>query len=81
MEYFRDILIYKEQEEVDTEEALIEGPILKIVKEIINKSRNTKALEKYGIHFELIEYGGERIIRCIYKLVKQMYREKNATGC
>lgn len=49
MEYFRDSLIEKEQEEikpeVDSEEALIEEPTLEegINKEIINKSRNFKA--------------------------------------
>lgn len=66
-----DLLIQKEQkelitEEVGMEESLIQEPPLEVVKEIINKSRISKAPRKDDINRRSVKYGEERVIECMY---------------
>lgn len=79
-EYFKKLLIDCEQDGIEEEVGelgeLIEEPKKEGIKELINRSRNEKALGCDGINMELIKYGVETLLDRIFKLVTNIWKEE-----
>lgn len=67
MEELKDIVINGDNEETDE-------PTFNEAKEIILNCKNGKAPGKGGINLELIKYGGEKIQRELYELIKEIWK-------
>jgi hypothetical protein len=61
----------REIKEVEVEELTIED-----VKKAMRNFRNKKAAKTDGVHQELINYRGNKLLERIYELVRQIYEEE-----
>ena len=61
----------KETSKVEVEEITIED-----VEKAIRNLRNNKAAGTDGIHSELIEYGGNKLLSRMHDLVRQVWKEE-----
>lgn len=81
VEHFKELLTEEQLDEVERndekiKEENLEEPTLEEITEIIRNSKNSKAPGIDGIPFELIKYGGERLIEEIHKLMRQIWKEE-----
>jgi len=69
-------LIKKGNKEISEFEVEVEELIIEDVKKAIRNLENKKAAGTDGIHLELIEYGGNKLLNRMYELVRQIWEEE-----
>jgi hypothetical protein len=81
-EYFDKLPVTKETKELikignrEINEVEVDELTIEDVKKTIRIFKNNKVAGNDGIHLELLKYGGNKLLNRIYKLVRQIWKEK-----